>query len=772
MPTVEWSHDLGGYTAGQTIQTSDRGFISAGNFGSSAYVVKSDSSGSTSWSKQYLAPGATGIVQTNDGGFAVCTGGSATVIKIDSSGAQSWKQTYSGGSFTSIAKTSDGSLIATGPKSGPGTWDYYVVKIDNSGNKMWDSTLDTGGYDWPSHIIETNDHQVLVVGAGYSDIWMVKLDISSGSKIWDKPIGGTGNDNAGWVIQNEDNSYVVCGSSNSYSSSTIGYLAKVDSTGIEIWHHTYSAASDAGFASLAKTEESGYLLIGVTGASSNDKTWLLETDSTGIMIWQNELSQSSGGSIQRTSDGGYILGNQIGATQASGMHIIKLAAGMPLSKPTPLAHTQFVPNVNGFGFDNTYFTDDQKKSISEASVDVSNEIQQSALGNVVPSQFYQTIGDLAIQFANIQKGYCGGMVRVAKQYYLDPMSLPSGFSSAAQISSSNIPQDTRSLIWREQWVTQTLSSPGILKFWALSLGTTPSGLVPFNDEVSWIISELDQGKPVSLALFQQDPWDVSHCVLAYDYLKLNSRDLYLYVYGPNYGNQPNSSGINYKTDSVAGQTIHLTLDSSGNYAIANGEIDIEGMRFFRIGATESSLGVSWQTLGPHLGEIIEHQLTALAKIVNNVVGIEAHSPVTLMLTTPTGQHIGYNSTTNRSVNDLMNAIYSGPAIEPQIIAIINSTVGSYSIDITGTDSGSYTINAFKIGSSGIVTQNLTVTGSTFQGKIDHTVAQLSDNGDISINQITNAPSVPEVPLISVLALSFAATIISILLKKRKIISKP
>jgi hypothetical protein len=431
-----------------------------------------------------------------------------------------------------------------------------------------------------------------------------------------------------------------------------------------------------------------------------------------------------------------------------------------IENPVPAKpHTSFSPDINGFSFSNNDFTEKEKKSLIDASVDISNDILQSPIGSIVPPEFYQTVADLANQLAMLQQGYCGGIVLTAKQYYENPSNLPNGYSNAHSISgpsNANVPQETRDLIWHNQWINQYLSNPGILKYWSLSLGNAPSGLVPFNDEVNWIIKQLDQGKTVTLSLFQEDPWYLSHAVLAYDYLKSSSgNDLYIYVYGPNYGNQPNKSGTYYATDSKGGQTIHLTRDEKGNYAIANGKIELEGFRFFRLGASESPLGVNWGSLVSHIGDIALGELGALSKLGLSVSGIEANCPVTLMLTTPTGLHIGFNSTTQTVQNDIGSAFYSGPAVEPQILALIDYTVGTYSLDITGNGIGPFAISSFQLDSSGNIKQNLTYTGTTYQNKIDHLAVQLNDNRSI--------PEFSTIPLI-VFTLTMATT--ALILRKR------
>jgi hypothetical protein len=335
MPPIQWSKDVGGWTMGQTIQTSNGDYLTVGNYGTGIYIVRLDASGNYRWQPKIysVAPAAVAVVETDDGGFAIACGGSAQIIKVDGFGNELWHRDYPAGSFTHIAKTSDGGLIATGPKSGSGDWDFYTVKMDNEGRIIWEKTADTGNLDWPSHVLETWNHDFLVVGYGNGQaIMMVKYDFAGNPqwdtpKIW-KPYYAE-QTNTNWVIQIEENGYIIPGSIRLQSGEEHdGLLLKVDSNGNEQWHEVYDGAPDSGFTSVAQTKSKGYLLVGLTGASSNDKSWLLETDSSGNKIWGYEFPESLTTSVFQTADGGYILGQQIqvGGTQTAGLRVVKLVA--------------------------------------------------------------------------------------------------------------------------------------------------------------------------------------------------------------------------------------------------------------------------------------------------------------------------------------------------------------------------------------------------------------------------------------------------------------
>jgi len=199
-------------------QTSDGGYVITGetsSFGagySDVFVIKLDSSGNLSWAKTiggtYSDYGYS-IQQTSDGGYVI-TGETSSfgagyydvfVIKLDSSGNLSWAKTIGGTSWDygySIQQTSDGGYVITGGtySFGAGYSDVFVIKLDSSGNLSWAKTIGGTGWDYGFSIQQTSDGGYVITGrtysfgAGYSDVFVIKLD-SSGNLSWAKTIGGT-----------------------------------------------------------------------------------------------------------------------------------------------------------------------------------------------------------------------------------------------------------------------------------------------------------------------------------------------------------------------------------------------------------------------------------------------------------------------------------------------------------------------------------------------------------------------------------------------------
>jgi hypothetical protein len=129
------------------------------------------------------------------------------------------------------------------------------VKLDSSGNVIWTKTIGGSDNDEARSIIQSSDGGYVVAGytesfgAGYGDIYVVKLD-SSGNVIWTKTIGGSGGDGARSIIRSSDGGYVFAGSTTSFGvgNSDI-YVVKMDANGNVCFSQNitnYSVSSNVG----------------------------------------------------------------------------------------------------------------------------------------------------------------------------------------------------------------------------------------------------------------------------------------------------------------------------------------------------------------------------------------------------------------------------------------------------------------------------------------------------------------------------------------------
>jgi type II secretory pathway pseudopilin PulG len=163
------------------------------------------------------------IQQTSDGGYIVA-GESASdflIVKLNSSGNIQWAKTIGGTDYDyaySIQQTSDGGYMVAGWSYISSIYaDFLIIKLDSLGNIQWEwaKTIDGSGYDEAFSIQQTSDGGYIVAGssASFSSSWdslIIKLN-SSGNIQWAKTIGGTNDDIAYSIQQTSDGGYIVAG---------------------------------------------------------------------------------------------------------------------------------------------------------------------------------------------------------------------------------------------------------------------------------------------------------------------------------------------------------------------------------------------------------------------------------------------------------------------------------------------------------------------------------------------------------------------------------
>lgn len=215
-------------------------------------VIRVDTLGDIIWDKCFGGSGsdeATDILCTEDGGFIVVANTSSNdgdlwgsvpgvggwIFKVDSVGAIKWSRLpgeTGGGALDRISRTFDGGYILAGnsgtDSNGAGDSDFWIVKVDSLGKKMWEKKYGGTQDELAFDIKQTSDNGFIVGGTttssdgvvtgyhiadtldwhSYSDIWIVKLDVS-GKLQWQKCLGGNDVDGGPNVFQTKDNGYCI-----------------------------------------------------------------------------------------------------------------------------------------------------------------------------------------------------------------------------------------------------------------------------------------------------------------------------------------------------------------------------------------------------------------------------------------------------------------------------------------------------------------------------------------------------------------------------------
>ncbi|KKG14682.1 hypothetical protein EO98_17395 [Methanosarcina sp. 2.H.T.1A.6] len=137
---------------------------------------------------------------------------------------------------------------------------------------------------------------------------------------WNRSFGGDDEDSSWCVEQTSDGGYIVAGITYSYGKGTKGYpdawLIKVDNKGNLQWNKTFGGTYfDEGYFTR-QTSDGGYVLSGYTFPSGYAEPWLIRTDRNGNEMWNKVSDEITHEDYlrykaERTSDGGYIIGDTI-----------------------------------------------------------------------------------------------------------------------------------------------------------------------------------------------------------------------------------------------------------------------------------------------------------------------------------------------------------------------------------------------------------------------------------------------------------------------------
>jgi len=227
---------------------------------------------------------------------------------------------------SSIQQTSDGGYVVAGETEsfGAGDWDIWILKLDEDGTIQWQKTYGGQSHDEASSIQQTSDGgyvvtgQTLSFGAGLSSVWVLKLR-EDGTIQWQKTFGGPewwASEGAWSIQQTSDGGYIVAGFTTYFG---VGgpmdfWVLKLREDGAIQWQKTFGGTGfdDARAGSIQQTSDGGYVVAGRTdsfGAGRSD-FWVLKLREDGTIQWQKTYggrADDQPHSIQQTSDGGYAV---------------------------------------------------------------------------------------------------------------------------------------------------------------------------------------------------------------------------------------------------------------------------------------------------------------------------------------------------------------------------------------------------------------------------------------------------------------------------------
>lgn len=195
--------------------TSDGGSVSCGNvttniLNSDAAILKLDALGNIEWLKRYTDQSGSHfwkVKQLSSGGYIAIgsktsTGSNGTIntfiVKTNSSGDITWSREYlitnaSSNSGSDIIESADGHYYFCGYANEPGTTngriDAIVGGIDGTGNLLWLNVYDTRSSEYAQSLAEENN-QLIVCGTKSNQTnrgsFLLKLNKTGGGIVWSK----------------------------------------------------------------------------------------------------------------------------------------------------------------------------------------------------------------------------------------------------------------------------------------------------------------------------------------------------------------------------------------------------------------------------------------------------------------------------------------------------------------------------------------------------------------------------------------------------------
>ncbi|MUG43739.1 hypothetical protein [Paenibacillus woosongensis] len=297
---MEWSMDYGAQSSGKgVIATSDGGYLLLGDISepgswgyleTMAYIVKTDSEGSTEWETKINYSSndqARNAIETQDGGYLVA--GTITdysgkpysviyLVKLDAHGTIQWENTYDDSYYynnpLSLIETADDGYAVTGfGATSAGIYSAFVLRTTAEGEQLWYKKYWFGDDQDLYDLVQTSDGGFLAVGSltrqSYETgdvqnaLLIIKLD-PKGNMEWNKQYQDkTATFLAHTLIPAKDGGYLIGYRKTSFGKAA-NMLAKIDANGSMLWEKAYPSEYSSGIRTYSKLvpAEYGYALLG------------------------------------------------------------------------------------------------------------------------------------------------------------------------------------------------------------------------------------------------------------------------------------------------------------------------------------------------------------------------------------------------------------------------------------------------------------------------------------------------------------------------------
>jgi hypothetical protein len=325
--------------ANDGLQTSDGGYLAVGltmNPYLKGYLVRTNSSGDTVWTRQYFDDvtnygsfTCTDIEKATDNNYFISGYGTKAgipgviwLVKVNTNGDTLWTRYFHNYPEDLIfvthdmKVTPDGGVIIIGDTKqdiSVGS-NAFIVKFTADGTFQWYRKFGASSIINEGFSIENAWDGGYLLGCLYDSIGINQLRLiktnDSGNYEWSVIYATIPENINDWpcIIRTSDNKYAIAAESQ-YDY----FLMKIEQNGSVIWYQTYGYINSPQTPSwVDETSDGGFIITGehTPDGETEPQIYLVKTNSTGDIEWSKLIDvhyNDCGFRIRHTSDGGYIL---------------------------------------------------------------------------------------------------------------------------------------------------------------------------------------------------------------------------------------------------------------------------------------------------------------------------------------------------------------------------------------------------------------------------------------------------------------------------------
>lgn len=278
------------------------------------------------------------MISTSDYGFLMAGfwGDSAFLMKYNCFAEQQWFQTYHIGTgkseFRDVVETQSGEFVSIGScencMSGDSTMKIWVARFDDEGNMLHDTIYGMANKPATAKaIIQTADAGFVIAGNTLRGGWagtsshILKLDQNL-NQIWLKYYDGSYFDDANDVVELPGGGYMLSGSAHTFGPPKNIQIFRTDSSGTALWSKTILHNQPIGEHELARTmalTPNGNVVIGgniYVDSLMGQDLFVLEIQPSNGTIVDSTFFGSNGNdyvsSIQSLPNGQYLIAGKWG----------------------------------------------------------------------------------------------------------------------------------------------------------------------------------------------------------------------------------------------------------------------------------------------------------------------------------------------------------------------------------------------------------------------------------------------------------------------------